>query len=51
VNECQSKSHIFFRYHWNSFTCKTTFRLHAWQRCRRSCCCNKAVTYPCHSQF
>ena len=44
------KSH-FFRYYWNSFTCKATFRLHARQRCRRSCCRSKAVTYPCHSQF
>ena len=48
VTICQSKRHIFFRYYWNSFTCKATFRLHALQRCRRSCSRSKALTHPCH---
>jgi hypothetical protein len=45
------KSHKFFRHYLNSFTCKTTFRLHAWQRCRRSCCRSKEMTCTCHSEF
>jgi hypothetical protein len=52
-DEMPFKSKIFFRPYWNSFTCKATFRLHARQRCRRSCSSSssKAETHPCHSQF